>query len=112
MRKRESAALASIRSAKGSAINCGGGVVIRAGNRRALKRLGTVVWLWADVRTIMERLPPDGTRPLLEGAEPEKKLRALLAKRMGAYSEASDMVVATDGKTPDEIATRILYEIH
>ncbi|MCI0503594.1 hypothetical protein L0Y65_02675 [Candidatus Micrarchaeota archaeon] len=111
-RKLESATLASLKGTKGSAINCGGGIVIRAGNRNALKRLASVVWLWADVRTIMERVPQDGTRPLFAGPEPEKKLRALLFERIGAYAEASDMVVATDGKTPDEIAERILYEIH
>ena len=98
--------------AKPAIINCGGGAVIDEGNRNALKRAATVVWLWADIRTIMSRVPMDGSRPLLNGAEPEKKLRELLAQRMGAYCEASGLVAATDGKTPEQVAERILYEIH
>jgi len=113
-RKREREVIASLgRDGTNPAIiNCGGGAVIDEGNRNALKRASTVVWLWADIRTIMARVPKDGTRPLLKGAEPEKKLRELLAQRMGAYCEASDLVVATDGKTPEQVAERILYEIH
>jgi shikimate dehydrogenase len=111
-RKRESAALASLRDAEGSAINCGGGIVIAEKNRKALRRLAMVAWLWADVRTIMARVPRDGTRPLLEGEAPEKRLRALLGERMAAYAESSDMVLVTDRKTPEQVAERILYEIH
>jgi shikimate dehydrogenase len=110
-RKREGEAIASLDLSGPSIVNCGGGAAINAQNRKLLKRIATVVLLWADIRTIMARVPKDGTRPLLSGAEPEKKLQELLAQRMGAYCEASDMVVGTDRRTPDEIAERIAYEI-
>jgi shikimate kinase len=112
-RKRECEVIASLGldGAKPAIINCGGGAVISGKNRELLGRNATVVWLWADISTIMARVPKDGSRPLLGGVEPEKKLVELLAERKGAYSEASGLVLATDGKTPGEIAERIAYEI-
>jgi len=111
-RKRESEALCALQSARNSIINCGGGAVVKAQNRKILKRLAAAVWLWADIGTILTRVPKDGRRPLLDGAEPEKKLGELLAKRRTAYAQASDLVLDTVGRTPKDIAGRILYEIH
>ncbi|MFH0885312.1 MAG: shikimate dehydrogenase [Candidatus Micrarchaeota archaeon] len=111
-RKMERGVLASLDGTTKHIINCGGGAVLNAQNRKTLKRVATVVWLWADAGTILARLPKDGSRPLLDGAEPEKKLNGLLAERMGAYAESSDLVLDTVGRTPEEIAGRILYEIH
>jgi shikimate dehydrogenase len=111
-RKMEEEVIASLDKTTNHIINCGGGAVVSAKNRKTLKQAATVVWLWADIGTIVARVPDDGRRPLLGGNDPEKKLTELLAKRMGAYADASDMVLATDGKTPQMIAERILYETH
>lgn len=116
-RKRERESIASLNaSASPMIINCGGGAILDGGNREALRRIATVVWLWADTGTIMARLKKEDvgkadSRPLLNEGEPEKRLATLLNERMGAYCEASDIVIPTDGKTPEAIAERILHEI-
>jgi shikimate dehydrogenase len=111
-RKRERGAIESLGGRVPAVINCGGGAVIDAENRKALRRIATVVWLWAGIGTILRRVPKDGSRPLLNGADAGVRLKEILAQRKGAYCEASDLVVPTDGKKPEEVAERILYEIH
>ncbi|MEW6748606.1 MAG: shikimate kinase [Candidatus Micrarchaeota archaeon] len=109
-RKMERGALASVAGCERCVINCGGGAVLDAGNRRMLRDKAAVVWLWADAKTVIERVPKDGERPLLDVAEPEKAVGRLLSDRLGYYAEACDMVVDTVGKRPSQIAERILYE--
>lgn len=67
-------------------ISTGGGVVMREENRRLLRQLGFVVWLNADVRTLLQRTARSSHRPLLRNADPEGTLRRLLAERAPAYA--------------------------
>jgi shikimate dehydrogenase len=103
--------LARLEGKEGLVVNCGGGAVLAPENREMLARGAAVVWLWADPRTIMERVAGDGSRPLLEAPDPEGKISELLSARMGAYAAASDMMICTAGKSPAETAERILYEV-
>lgn len=104
----ESAHLAGACVRPRAVISTGGGVVLRAENRAALRRWGIVVYLRAAASTLAARL--SGTerarRPLLAGADAEERLLALLASRRPFYEEA-DLVVDTDGLTPEEVAALI-----
>ncbi len=97
---------------EGGIINCGGGAILDAHNREALRNLAVSVWLWADARTLASRIMADGKRPLMDGPEPEKRLGEILAGRLGRYAEASDIVLDTGRISPPQAAERILYEIH
>ena len=74
-------------------IATGGGVVVRPGNRSLLALRSTVVWLRADVESLVARLrgsPQD--RPLLAG-DPATALRRLARERDPLYEEVADLVV-------------------
>ncbi len=108
----ESRVLSGISNKKDIIVNCGGGLIMRRENRKLLKDNSLVVWLWASPKTILERVPRDGSRPLLEVDNPEGVIEKLLAKRKCHYAEASDLMINTDDKSPREISERILYEIN
>lgn len=75
------------------------------------KQSGLIVWLTAEPATIAARLSGDAqsaaTRPALTKLSPTEEIEALLAARAPFYREIADLTVATDAKTPQEIAEAI-----
>ena len=65
----------------------GGGAVLRPENRAALKEGGIVVYLHATPRLLFERTRLDHNRPLLQVADPMKKIEELFAVRDPLYRE-------------------------
>ena len=93
---------------EGLVLSTGGGLVLRKSNVSSLSQKGKIVFLSASIETLLSRLKKDGERPLLEGEEAlESRLDRLLKVRTPIYEKAADFVVATDGKTPKEIAEEI-----
>ncbi len=93
-------------SRPGRVIATGGGAFVDPRNREALRGYGPVVFLDAAPETVLARLGGDRTRPLLAGEEREVMVRNLMAKRRPAYAQA-DIIVATDGKSVDEVAREV-----
>lgn len=107
-RDRETACLRRLlRSADGQIISVGGGLPMRAENRKLLRRLGQVFYLRARAETIYERVKEDTTRPLLQGGDPLKKIEALLKERDSYYREAADVVIVVDDKGFEQILDEI-----
>ncbi len=95
----------------GMIIDCGGGVVLAAGNRHCLQRNFTV-YLKAGLETLADRVGTGAGRPLLQGDGPVKdRLAALLAEREPLYRECSAIAVPTDDRTPAEIAAEIVSHL-
>jgi shikimate kinase len=92
-------------------ISCGGGVVLRQDNVDCMKDLGTVVLLTAEPATVLERVRYDTKRPLLEGKKNVTDIAALMATRMPYYQAAADVMVATDQRSPKNIAKEIIRRI-
>ena len=92
-------------------ISLGGGMPVREENRQLLKESGKVVYLKASPETIYERVKGDTTRPLLQSADPLARIKELLDKRSAVYDEAADLIIETDGKTPEEIVSEIINEL-
>lgn len=88
-------------------ISAGGGLPLRAENRALLHEIGQVIYLRAEAETIYERLKNDTTRPLLQGEDPEGKIRKLLGERDQYYAEAADVIIDVDGKTFEQILCEI-----
>jgi len=88
-------------------IATGGGAVLAAENREAMRAGGTVVALKASPETIIRRVAGGEGRPLLAG-DAAANVRRLLELRKTAYDFA-DFTVVTDGLTADEVARRILH---
>ena len=87
-----------------------GGVVLDPGNRAALRRAGTVVWLQAPVGLLVERVAGSTHRPALE-ADPAGTLARLAEGREELYAEVADLVV--DAARPvDEVVERIVATVH
>lgn len=88
-------------------ISVGGGLPVRERNRELLHSLGTIVYLRAKPETIYGRLKNDTGRPLLQGEDPQKKIRELMAERSGFYEDAADVIVDVDGKEFDQVLDEI-----
>ena len=84
----------------------GGGFFQDPALRERCLRSACVVYLQTDPGTAAARLVGSADRPLLRGAEPEGRLRELLALREPAYLEAQKRF-RTDGLRLDEVAERI-----
>jgi cytidylate kinase len=107
----ETETLQDVAGATHTVIATGGGVVIRAENRRLLQNLGLVVWLDAPPDVLLKRIGDDESRPMLHGQNPLKRMERLLSERRGFYADASNIHLDTTELTPDEIATRVSQEL-
>lgn len=96
-RERESRVIAELAERDDQVIATGGGAVLRAENRAALRQGGTVIYLNASPRLLYERTRLDPNRPLLQVDDPQKKLEELYAQRDPLYREVADIVVETVG---------------
>ena len=103
-RRMETEVLLQLESTSDSkVIATGGGLPLRKENREILKRLGIVVYLVVKTETVMERLKVDTTRPLLQYSDREQRIEKMLRERDGAYRLAADLVISSDGKSPEQI---------
>jgi shikimate kinase len=82
-----------------------GGVVTDATDRDRLRRGGFVVWLRADLDTLIARVR-DTDRPWL-GEAPEVAMRELYAGRAPLYAEVASLIVDVAGSTPQRSAETI-----
>ena len=92
---------------QGAVISCGGGVVLREANLRALGANGLLVCLTARPDVILARTAHSKKRPLLADADPERKIRDLLAARAPYYA-AIPVQFDTSGRAPEELAAQVL----
>jgi shikimate kinase len=91
----------------------GGGAIAQPGAPEKLAKSGVVVYLRAEVETLLARVGRAESRPLLAGLEPEEqraRIEQMLRERERAYGTAS-IVVETDGMQVDEVAQVIADEI-
>jgi shikimate kinase len=76
----------------------GGGAVMNADTRAAIKAKGVSVWLSAEFDVLMRRINKrKNDRPLLQTADPAATLRELLAAREPVYSQADITVQSREG---------------
>ena len=85
----------------------GGGAVLDPQNRKHLSKRGQVVYLRASIRQQVERTSRDKNRPLLQTANPEKKIRELMKIRDPLYKEVADIVVDTNRRNPRTVSQDI-----
>jgi len=115
-RRRESELLAEAIRSGVRVVACGGGVVLDPARRKLLRERCRVVWLEASPATAAARLersdgPRTGTRPLLAGGPVRERLEQVLSERSALYAEAAHTRVATDGKSPEQVADAVLQSL-
>jgi len=91
-------------------ISTGGGLVLKGENVRLLKQNGQIVFLRARLKTLLNRLKADTTRPLLQGADEglEQRLKRLLSERTPIYERVADYIVDVDEKAVEETVSEVL----
>lgn len=84
----------------------GGGAILDA-DTRALLAGRRVVYLSMEVEEAVKRTGLNAARPLL-AINPRKQWRELMEARRHLYEEVATAVVATDGRTPEEVTQAAL----
>jgi len=108
-RDMESELVAEAAKLADAVIDTGGGVVTRPANVATLRENGVVFWLQAAPETIRGRIADAHDRPSLTGAQSfVDEIETVLAERTPLYESAADYTIATDGRSPDEIAARVV----
>jgi shikimate kinase len=110
-RLREKESIDRLTQMQGIVLATGGGAVIDAENRRALRERGVVVYLETSVDQQIERTRHARHRPLLNDADPEETLAELMKKRAQLYAEIADLTVSTDGRRVQTVAEEIQAEL-
>jgi shikimate kinase len=111
-RNAERAALERVLAAGAQVLACGGGVVLDPSNRALLRSRCRTVWLEvAPLEAARRVASDDAARPLLAQGRPEERLNQLLGARAALYAEACELRVATDARTPEEVAAEVLRRL-
>ena len=94
----EEQVIADLSAQRGLVVATGGGAVLREANRQALRHGGHVVYLRTAPEELFRRLRHDTHRPLLQVADPLKRLRDMFRERDPLYRAAAHFVV--EGSRP------------
>jgi shikimate kinase len=106
-RRRECEMLDELTGLHGIVLATGGGVVLREENRQHLRTRGFVIYLEVPLPQLLDRTRLDKSRPLLRDADPETKLRLIVAQRDPLYRETADLILETGNRTVAQVV-RIL----
>ena len=107
-RKREADIIDELTQQKNIVLATGGGAVIKEENRKHLINRGLVIYLQADIKHLIRRTRKDRNRPLLQGPNPEKKLREIMQQREPLYRQTADHTIDTGKYSVQAIINQIL----
>jgi shikimate kinase len=89
----ETEVLAELVQKSQGVLSTGGGSVLREQNRDLLRQSGQVFYLYASPQEVFRRLRHDRNRPLLQVADPLKRLQDLFTLRDPLYRAAAHHVI-------------------
>ena len=89
----------------------GGGAILRQATRERLHARGTVVYLHASPDKLIGRLRRDTKRPLLQVADPYKRLQALYHERDPLYREVAHYVIDVQSTSLSMLVNRVLMQL-
>jgi 3-dehydroquinate synthase len=110
-RRREADVIRELTAQNGIVLATGGGAVLDPASRALLAERGTVIYLRASVSSILQRTAHDKNRPLLQTADPRKKLEDLTAQREPLYREIADIVIDTGRPNVQSMVQTILDQL-
>ena len=88
-------------------IACGGGIIINKNNRKFLNENGFTIYLKTSLPILEKRLNGINRRPLLKNKDLQKTLSGIYHKRKKLYEDTADLIIKTDGKSLNRIASII-----
>jgi shikimate kinase len=106
-RARETAAIDELTGLKNIVLATGGGAILSKHNRGNLKNRGTVVYLRASVRDLLNRTRHDRNRPLLQTADPRARLNELYELRDPLYQETAHIIIDTGSQSLFSLVNRL-----
>jgi shikimate kinase len=107
----EQSVIAELAQQEEGILATGGGAVLRAENRRALAAGGPVIYLRSTPEELFRRLRHDSQRPLLQVADPLRRLRDLFRDRDPLYRETAQFVIETGRPTVPTLVNMILMQL-
>ena len=107
----EQEVLADLVSRGDAVVATGGGAVLRDANRRALRAGSTVVYLRSAPEELFRRLRHDTHRPLLQVADPMRKLRDMYAERDPLYRSTAHFVIETGRPSVHTLVNMVLMQL-
>lgn len=111
-RAMETQALSGLASEQGPLVlACGGGAVLAEANRRLLASSFFTVWLKVGPDETLRRAAlQQGSRPLLETPDRERRVRDLIAARAPIYESCADLILDCDIPMSVDARSRVLFE--
>ena len=106
-RTREHAVLSELTELNDIVLATGGGAVVDAPNRSLLRERGTVVYLRAAVRELLNRTRHDKNRPLLQTGDPRTRLNSLFEQRDPLYRAVAHIVIETGSPSLSSLVSRL-----
>jgi len=110
-RRREADVIRDLTGQEGIVLATGGGAVLNPDNRAFLQSRGTVIYLRTTVNSILQRTAHDKNRPLLQTADPRRKLEELMDVRDPLYLEIADLVIDTGRPNVQSMVQTILNQL-
>ncbi|MGZ3181147.1 MAG: bifunctional shikimate kinase/3-dehydroquinate synthase AroKB [Telluria sp.] len=110
-RRREADVIRDLTAQDGIILATGGGAVLNADSRRLLRERGTVIYLRASVGSILARTSHDKNRPLLQTADPRRKLEDLTAAREPLYREIAHLTIDTGRPNVQSMVQTIIHQL-
>ncbi len=106
-RNRESAVIDELTALSDIVLATGGGAILSDNNRARLKSRGTVVYLRATVRDLLNRTRHDRNRPLLQTADPRARLAELYEIRDPLYRDTAHVIIETGSQSLTSLVSRL-----
>ncbi len=110
-RRREAETIRELTAQDDIVLATGGGAILNPASRALLAERGTVIYLRAGIGAILQRTSHDKNRPLLQTADPRRKLEELLAQRDPLYREIADLVIDTGRPNVQSMVQTILDQL-
>jgi shikimate kinase len=107
----EEGVIAELCAGEPGVIATGGGAVLRPANRERLRAAGHVFYLRSTPEDVFRRVRHDKGRPLLQVADPLKRLRDLYAQRDPLYRETAHFVIETGRPSVPTLVNMILMQL-
>ncbi len=108
-RELEAAAVREALAEHDGVLALGGGAILNEATQELLAG-HSVVYLQVGLSDAVQRVGLAQARPLLV-LNPRSQLKRLMEERRPVYERLASIVVATDGRAPEEIADEILKEL-
>ena len=110
-RDTEQEVIADLAGTQGCVLATGGGAVLRPGNRDVLRERTQVFYLRSTPEDLHRRLRHDTHRPLLQVADPMRRLRDLYRERDPLYRKTAHFVVEAARPSVSALVGMVLMQL-